>query len=142
MLKPFRFISEEKLSIAVVLRVPRWPLYLRWACLHLSCIIFFLELLPCAVQALLFLQPQDEPDQWVCLELSEGKKNAGEFFSWIIFHIWSKLFCVLCQNQVYWNTLQIRAFGQEECLTSCQASDTLSDHHWKGIRNTFRDHQF
>lgn len=75
MLKHFWFVFEEKLNRAVVLWVPRWQLCLRWTSLHLSCIIFFLELLPYAVQTLLFLQPQDEPDQGVCLELSKGKEK-------------------------------------------------------------------
>lgn len=134
-------MSEEKLNRAVVLWEPRWQLCLRWACLHLSCIIFFpwTSSMCCSDTAVSATTGWTRSRSLLGAIRGE-KENAGGFSSWIVFHTCSKL-CVLCQNQVYWNTLQIRAVGQEGCLTSCQASDTLSDHHWKAIRNTFRDHQ-
>lgn len=56
---------------------------------------FFLEFLPRVFQTLLFLQSQDKPGEGDYLEVSKAekrKKNAGRLFSWIIFHIQSKLY--------------------------------------------------
>lgn len=65
------------------------------------------------------------------------KINAWKFFSWKMNQkMMQTLFCVLCQNQIYQNILQIKDFGLERCLTSYQAPNTLSDHHYKAISNS------
>lgn len=64
------------------------------------------------------------------------KKCMGTFQLDHLPYMIQTLFCVLCQNQIYQNILRIKAFGQERCLPSYQASDTLSGRHCKAISNT------